>query len=152
MISLTGFKCLSVTSDSPLSFLRARVFFFDLVSIVPSQQRWATLLCGWINWCPGRLNYQSQLLNYRGKIKKQVWVISIFFYNNKQDCTTGHGRWKLQCLLAWEQCLVIWGSWVAKYISAGESAADFIFMWKSLFLLSVSLQGEGTSSSCICLL
>ena len=39
---------------------------------------------------------------------------------------------------------------MAKYISAGESAADFIFMWKPLYLLSVSLQGEGTSSSFIC--
>ena len=27
---------------------------------------------------------------------------------------------------------------MAKYISAGESAADFIFMWKPLFFLSVS--------------
>ena len=39
---------------------------------------------------------------------------------------------------------------MAKYISAGESAVGFIFMWKPLFLLSMSLQEAGTSSSFIC--
>lgn len=66
-----------------------------------------------------------------------------FFYNSQDSVCLQWGR-SHYCWLVWEQCLVIWGWCVAKYICTSELAA-FIFIWKRHFTLNASRASEAPS-------